>query len=98
MEKAVARSVDEQVVHLEARIAALEEILFETNKPLVKYAVDPMGDTLIFNFSELSPEDSKKIAQTIVAQEEEEADICEEELLLLIQSAQSEKLGFKPRL
>lgn len=97
MEKAVARSVDEQVVHLEARIAALEEILFETNKPLVKYGVDPMGDTLIFNFSELSPEDSKKIAQTIVAQEEE-ADICEEELLLLIQSAQSEKLGFKPRL
>ena len=97
MGKTVATSVDEQVVHLEARIAALEEILFETNKPVVKYAVDPMGDTLVFNFSELSPEDSKKIAQTIVAQEEEEAEISEEELLLMIQSAQSEKPGFKPR-
>jgi len=86
----VTTKLEEQIVQLEERIAMLEEKLFQTNKPLISYAVEPSGDTLSFDFAPKDPldilkqEQEQKKAQIAARQKEDEIDVSQTDLELMM--------------
>lgn len=86
----VTTNVEEQINQLEERIAMLEEKLFQSNTPLISYAVEPSGDTLSFNFATSDPfealkqEQEQQKAQIAARRKEDEIDVSQTDLELMM--------------